>query len=109
MGKRVIEIQGQTTEALSQRDCKSMVVGIPNRAPGGQCTVLRLHEPGRKEGDVGEWAGRSTWTVEESCSHLIDKSLRIRPIIARKKGKWVVVAGHPPALQPIEHLRRGPV
>src|SRR6267142_1479107 len=107
MGEAVIEVQSQAAEALSQRNRQSVVVGISNRAPRGQRTVLRLNEPSRKEGDVGEWAGRSTRTVEKSCSHLIDESLRIGPVIAAKKREGVV-AGLPSALQPIEHLRRGP-
>src|SRR2546422_156445 len=48
MGEAVIEVQSQTAEALSQRNRQSVVVGIPNRAPRGQRTILRLHEPGRK-------------------------------------------------------------
>src|SRR6266571_6519745 len=45
MGEAVIEVQSQTAEALSQRNRQSVVVGIPNRAPCGQCTILRLNEP----------------------------------------------------------------
>ncbi len=74
MGIGVIDVHGQTTEALSQRNRQSVVVGIPNRAPRGQRTVLRLHESGGERGGT-----------EKSGCHLIDQSLRIRPVVARKE------------------------
>src|SRR5712664_1629253 len=45
MGEAVIEVQSQAAEALSHRNRQSVVVGISNRAPRGQRTILWLHEP----------------------------------------------------------------
>src|SRR6266513_335207 len=92
MRKSVIDIHGQTTKALSQGNCKTLVVGISKRAPGGQRTVLVLHEP------RGE-------TVAEQCAVYI--RFRVGPVITPKEREGVV-AGLPPALHPVEQLRRRP-
>src|SRR2546425_163372 len=80
---------------MPERSGQSVVVGIPNRAPRGQRTVLRLHEA-------------RGYPSMEKC--YINLSFRICPVIATKKRKWVGGVPAPaPALQAIEHLRGRPV
>ena|SRR5438477_1101470 len=69
-----------------------MIIGVSNRAPSCQRTVLRLHE--------------SRWeTVTEERAIYI--RLRVRPVIAIKKCEGII-AGLSPALHAVEHLRRCP-
>src|SRR5258706_835113 len=51
-----------------------MIIGIPNRAPSRQRSILRLHEPRRKRR-----------CAEQSGCNLIHQRLGVRPVVAGKK------------------------
>src|SRR2546430_17685500 len=94
MSVGVIEVQCQAVDTFTQRKRKSMIVRVPNRAPGRQGTVLRVHEQGRSA---------------EIAQNNVSQRLSIRPVVAGKEGLPRIVRWHPDsAVHGIERLRIGP-
>src|SRR5258706_6882716 len=73
--KGVVEIQCQTMKTLASGKCKCVVVGVSNRAPGGESTVLRLCEL--------SWES-TRLRPEVTENSVIHKRLCISPVIAGK-------------------------
>src|SRR5581483_4055132 len=73
----VIQVEQQTSESLAVRKGKRVVIGITDRAPRRQGSILWLHESSR---------------LASICQCQVHFGFRVSPIITRKKSReWITV------------------